>query len=173
MEIVTIILEGALEHQDSMGNHGVIRPGDVQRMSAGTGVVHSEYNHSKTEKVHLIQVWVQTKERNIRPSYEQKSFPDGIFKNKFHPVVTGKRSPESVYIHQNAAFLLGRFDKNRQVSRQTVTPGNGAFLFVIGGDVRLDGRDLKSGDAAALSDFERIDFSTNKPSHILLIEVPL
>lgn len=173
MEIVTIVLEGALEHQDSMGNRGVIRSGDVQRMSAGTGVVHSEFNHSKTEKIHLLQIWVQTKERNIRPSYEQKSFPDEIFKNKFYPVVTGKRNPESVYIHQNAAFLLGRFDKNRQVSHTAVTPGNGAFLFVIDGDVNLDGRSLKSGDAAALSDFDRIDLSTNKSSHLLLIETPL
>ena len=111
MEIVSIVLEGALEHKDSMGNHGIIKSGEIQRISAGTGISHSEFNHSGKDRVHFLQIWVIPKETGIKPSYEQKS--SELKKNKFIDAVSGGKNKDSIYMHQDANFSLGNFDKNK------------------------------------------------------------
>lgn len=169
MEIVTIVLEGALEHKDSMGNQGVIPAGDVQRMSAGTGVTHSEYNHSQSEQVHVLQIWVQPREKNITPSYEQKSF--SAEKNTLLPVVSGSDKEGALSINQDAEFLLGSVDK--AVAYTLTNPDHGVYVFVIRGRVSIGETQLKKGDAAGISETEQIKITASVPSKILLIEIPL
>src|SRR3989344_3753779 len=113
MEIISIVLEGALEHKDSMGNHGVIKAGEVQRISAGTGISHSEFNHSYKEKVHFLQVWIEPKETSLRPNYEQKRFD--LKNNKLTTIVSGSKNKNTTYINQDAYFLIGNFDKNKTI----------------------------------------------------------
>ncbi len=163
MEIVTIILEGSLEHKDSIGNHGVIKKDDVQRMSAGSGVTHSEFNHSKREKVHLLQIWIFSKEKDIKPSYEQKHFD--LEKNKLINIV-GK---DGVYIHQDATFLRGIFDKDIKVNYKVK---NNIFVFVINGDVNIDKYILTKGDSAEISEVGNLELNIKKNSDILIIDVP-
>jgi len=172
MEIVTFVLEGALEHKDSMGNEGIIKPGDIQRMSAGSGILHSEYNHSKTEPAHVLQVWVETKEMGIKPSYEQKSFSEEEKKNTLLKVVSGKKG-EAVYLHQNAAFFLGKLDKGKSVSHTVSSANQGTYVFVIEGAIEIEGKSLSSGDAAAITETKNIEIKAKEQSHVLAIEVPL
>jgi redox-sensitive bicupin YhaK (pirin superfamily) len=173
MEIVSVVLDGALEHKDSMGNHGIIPAGDIQRMSAGTGVTHSEFNHSKTDVVHFLQIWVYPKERNIKPSYEQRSFPPELRKNKLLPVVSGIKSEGSVYIHQDAAFLIGSLDEGVTVSHGINSPNHGVYVFVIKGGINIDGKNLGDGDAAGITDTDVVKIKANKETDVLVIEVPL
>ena len=162
MEIVTIILEGSLEHKDSIGNHGIIKKDDVQRMSAGSGVTHSEFNHSKKEKVHLLQIWIFSKEEDIKPSYEQKHF--NLDKNKFITIV-GK---DGVYIHQDAMFLRGIFDKDTKVNYKAK---NNVFVFVINGNVNVDKYVLTKGDSAEISEVGNLELNIKKNSDILIIDM--
>ncbi len=173
MEIVSIVLDGALEHKDSMGNHGIIPAGDIQRMSAGTGVTHSEFNHSKTDVVHFLQIWVYPKERNIKPSYEQRSFPPELRKNKLLPVVSGIKSEGSVYIHQDAVFLIGSLDEGVTVSHGINSPNHGVYVFVIKGGINIDGKNLGDGDAVGITDTDVVKIKANKETDVLVIEVPL
>ena len=173
MEIVSIVLEGTLEHKDSEGNHGLIPAGDIQKMSAGSGVSHSEFNHSKKDTVHFLQIWVHPKEKNITPSYEQKSFPSEARKNKLLPVVSGKKSKDVLYIHQDAAFFLGDFDRGITVSHRVSSAKHGLYVFVMEGAMSIDGKKIEDGDAAAITDTDSLDLITNKKTKILVIEVPL
>ena len=171
-EIVTIVLEGALEHKDSMGNKGIIKANEIQRMSAGTGIMHSEFNPSKKDKVHLLQIWIEPKENNIKPSYEQKNF----FKlkiNEFTSVVSGIRNNNSVYIHQNAYFSLGNFDADKEINYKLHNVKNGIFLFVIEGEINIENNLLKEGDTAEIQETSKVNFMTKKESKIIIIEVPL
>ena len=163
MEIVTIILDGSLEHKDSMGNHGVIEKNDVQRMSAGNGVTHSEFNHSKKDKVHLLQIWIFSKEENIKPSYEQRHFD--LEKNKLITVV-GKGG---IYIHQDATFLRGFFDKDIKVNYKAK---NNVFIFVISGNVNVDKYILINGDSAEINEVGNLELNIKKNSDILIMDVP-
>ncbi len=172
MEIVSIVLDGALEHKDSMGNHGIIPAGDIQRMSAGTGVTHSEFNHSKTDVVHFLQIWVYPKERNIKPSYEQRSFPPELRKNKLLPVVSGIKSEGSVYIHQDAVFLIGSLDEGVTVSHGINSPNHGVYVFVIKGGINIDGKNLGDGDAVGITDTDVVKIKANRETDVLVIEVP-
>jgi redox-sensitive bicupin YhaK (pirin superfamily) len=172
MEIVSIVLDGALEHKDSMGNHGIIPAGDIQRMSAGTGVTHSEFNHSKTDAVHFLQIWVYPRERNIKPSYEQRSFPPKLRKNKLLPVVSGIKSEGSVYIHQDAAFLIGSLDGGTAVSHRINSPEHGVYVFVIRGGINIGGKNLGDGDAAGITDTDVVKIKANRETDVLVIEVP-
>lgn len=172
MEIVTIVLEGALEHQDSQNNRGVIRPGDVQRMSAGSGIRHSEFNHSQTEKVHLLQIWVYPKERGITPAYEQKTFSKNL-ENRFVTLVSGEKNSESIYLHQDAVFSRGRFKAGTESSYQKKYAENGIYIFMIQGQAAVEDESLQTGDAASLTGLSTVLFSFQKDSDLLLIEVPL
>lgn len=171
MEIVTIVLEGSLEHRDSMNNQGIIRAGDVQRMSAGTGIRHSESNPSAQESVHFLQIWVFPKELGIEPSYEQKSFSEVDQHNRFLPIVTGVKSESAVYIHQDAIFFLGKLEADEELSHTLASKIRGVYLFVIKGEVECLEHVLKTGDAAAIRDVDKISLKARVPSHLLLIEV--
>lgn len=171
-EIVSIVLEGTLEHKDSIGNHGVINTGDIQRISAGTGISHSEFNHSGKEKVHFLQIWVQTKEKNMKPDYEQKSF-SRLKKNELVNVVCGKKKNDSIYIYQDVNFLMGNFDKDRTDSYKIDDPKHGFYVFVIDGNVDIENNQLKSGDSAEIKETNILKILTKEASRFLLIEVPL
>jgi len=151
MEIVSYVLEGALQHRDSMGTGSIIRPGDLQRMSAGTGVTHSEYNGSKTEPVHFLQIWLIPREAGIKPGYEQKGFDGGQRRGRLRVVASPDGHDESVTIHTDAVIYAGSFDGGESADLP-LGQSRYAWVQVIRGRVRVNGIDLKAGDGAALSD---------------------
>lgn len=173
MEIVTIVLEGLLEHKDSEGNHGLIKPGDVQRMSAGTGIRHSEFNHSKTEVVHLLQIWIHPEKRGLKPGYEQKFIAPENLKNHFQILVSAEQTKEALTFNQDARFSRGIFDAGRTVSYPAPKAGQGLYLFVISGEIDVRGETLRTGDAGLSSDGSPLDFRAIEKSDLLVIEVPL
>jgi redox-sensitive bicupin YhaK (pirin superfamily) len=150
MEIVSYVLEGALEHKDSMGNGSVIRPGDVQRMSAGSGVMHSEYNPSKTEPVHFLQIWLQPDQVGIAPSYEQKTFSREERRGRLR-LIASPQSPEAVTIHANALVYASVLQPGDRVEH-TVRPERHAWIHVAQGRVTAGGKDMGPGDGASTSD---------------------
>ncbi|RYU89331.1 pirin family protein [Mucilaginibacter terrigena] len=173
MEITTIVLEGAVEHKDSMGNKGIIKPGDVQVMSAGTGVVHSEYNPSQTEPAKALQIWVFPKVRNIQPRYDQKNFTEVMVQNQFTTMISPVKSDDTLWLNQDTTFSQGKFDAGQTVDYTIKTAGNGAYIFVIEGDVNIAGTALNKRDAIGVYDTEEFTIETNSESRILIIEVPM
>ncbi len=173
MEIVSIPLSGDLEHKDSMGNKTVIRQGDVQIMSAGTGIQHSEYNKNKDEKVNFLQIWVFPKERNIEPRYDQKTFtPEGRV-NKLQEVVTPAKDSEGVWINQDAWFHLGNLKKDFKTSYEVKKKGNGVYVFVLEGDVTIEGQSLNKRDGLGIWEVDKLDIEVKRDAEILLMEVPM
>ena len=173
MEIITIILDGALEHKDSMGTGSVIKNGEVQVMSAGTGITHSEMNASKDEKVSLLQLWIFPKERNIKPRYDQKNFPLEERKNELKTVVSGLGTEGTLYIHQDAAITLGHIEKGKELTYKNIKPGNGYYLFVIKGNINLLNEELKERDAMGISDAGEFTVKAAEESRFVIIEVPM
>jgi len=173
MEIVTLVFQGRLEHKDSIGNHGVIEAGDVQRMSAGSGLVHSEYNCSKMEGVHLLQVWIEPREKDIAPSYEQKKGILKSNKNQIVPIVSGAKEKNTIYIHQNSIFSFALLDPGISVSYEAFKKENGTFIFVVGGEINFNDIGLRNGDAAKVIGRQSIKLTAKKFSSCLLIEVPM
>jgi len=173
MEIVTIPLKGILEHKDSMGNTGQIKPGEIQAMSAGTGVFHSEYNGSKTEETKLFQVWIFPKVKDIEPRYEQKSFSAEDRQNKFQTIVSPEKSDKTMWINQDAFFALGNFDKGKASDYSFRHKGNGAYVMVMEGEVEIDGQKLSRRDAMGIWDTDKVSIKANSYSEILVIEVPM
>ncbi|HXA02638.1 MAG TPA: pirin family protein [Cytophagaceae bacterium] len=173
MEIVTIPLEGDLAHQDNMGNKSVIRKNDVQIMSAGTGVVHSEFNNSKTDYVKLLQIWIFPKIEDIKPRYEQKTYTHEDRKNKFQVVVSPDTNDGGVWINQDAYFSLGDFEKGKDTSYKIRKPENGAYIFILEGSVEINGEKLNRRDAIGISNFEKVDIKINENAEILLIDLPM
>jgi len=151
MEILSLVLEGGLQHEDSMGNGSIIRPDDVQLMSAGTGVTHSEFNASKTELVHFLQIWLLPNRRGIAPGYEQKSFPRAGRTGSFRLVASPNGRDGSVVIHSDAFLYLGAFDPG-QSADLPLAAGHAAWVQVARGKARVNGRELAAGDGASLSD---------------------
>ncbi len=151
MEIISYVLEGALQHRDSMGTGSVIRPGDVQRMSAGTGVTHSEFNASKSELVHFLQIWILPNRRGLDPSYEQRTFSDAEKRGRLRVVASPDGRDGSVTVHADAIVYAGVFDDGERASLE-LPRGRHAWIHVARGRVRANGRDLKEGDGAAVSD---------------------
>ena len=172
MEVVSIVLKGSLEHKDSMGNHGIIKAGEVQRMSAGSGIFHSEFNPSDKENGHFLQIWIEPKKRGIKPSYEQKNFSD-LEKNKLHTIVSGDKNKNVLYIHQDAVFLMGNFDKNKTIEYNLKNSNHIAYVFVLEGEIEIDKNKIKTGDSAEITGANTIQIKTNEKSNILVIEVPL
>ncbi len=173
MEIVTIILDGELEHKDSMGSGSVIRKGEVQVMSAGTGITHSEMNPSSNEKVNLFQLWIFPKERNIKPRYDQKEFPIEERKNKLETVASGFKTNGSLYIHQDAAITLGNVEKGKKLIYKNFKPGNGSYLLVINGKINLSGEELTTRDAIGVWEQDQFEISAEENSDFVIIEVPM
>ena len=173
MEIITIPLEGALEHKDSMNNIGVIEANEIQVMSAGSGVYHSEYNKNKDQSLNLLQIWVFPNKNNVTPRYDQKNIKDFKKVNSFYPIVTPNKNGPGMWIHQDAWFHLGEFDKKTRINYNINKKGNGVYVFSIEGSVQIDGESLEKRDALGVWDTESFDLFTNQNSRILLIEVPL
>jgi redox-sensitive bicupin YhaK (pirin superfamily) len=173
MEIITIPLEGALEHKDSMDNVGVIEADEIQVMSAGTGVYHSEYNKNKDQSVNLLQLWVFPHTQNVSPRYGQKSIKELKTPNAFYPIVTPNPDGPAMWIHQDAWFHLGEFDKETKVEYSVHKNGNGVYAFVIDGEGNIAGQDLSKRDALGIWDTQSFSISAKKDSRILLLEVPM
>lgn len=155
MEIVSYVLEGALEHKDSMGTGSVIRPGDIQRMSAGTGVRHSEYNASKTDPVHFLQIWIHPKDRGISPGYEQKTFSDDDKRGKLRVIASPNARDGSITIHADAEIHAGIFEAGHRTTYEPKT-GRSTWIHVASGAVKIAGEKLVEGDAAYTTDAEAI-----------------
>jgi len=173
MEIITIIIDGALEHKDSMGSGSVIEKGEVQVMSAGTGITHSEINPSNKDKVSLLQLWIFPKERNITPRYDQKKFPLEERKNQLKTVASGFNLKDSLYIHQDAAITLGHVEAGKEINYKNIKPGNGYYLFVISGKINLLDKELNERDAIGISKLEQFSIKADKESQFVIIEVPM
>ena len=174
MEIITIPISGALEHKDSMGSIGVIHAGEVQVMSAGSGITHSEYNHSKTEAANTLQIWLFPKERNIKPRYDQKNFNDVLKLNEFATLISpDKDKTDALWINQDATFSMGDFEAGQKVAYNFNTTGNGLYVFVIEGTAKIDGTTLNKRDGLGVYDTSSITIETEATSRILLMEVPM
>jgi len=173
MEIVTIPLKGSLAHKDSLGSEGVISPNEVQVMSAGSGIRHSEFNASATEEVNLLQIWVFPKERDIEPRYDQKKFNPAHSKNSFQTLVSPKSDGEAMWINQEAYFSIGNFDQGAKVSYTIKQPGNGAYVYLIEGEAKILDETLGRRDAIGIFDTEKFNIAATKNSKILIIDIPM
>ncbi len=171
MEILTYVLDGALEHKDSLGTGSVIRPGDVQRMSAGTGVMHSEFNPSRAEPVHLLQIWILPAKKGIAPSYEEKFFADDEKRNRLRLIASSDGRDESVTLHTNADVLAALIDDGSEV-RHELRPGRRAWVQVARGSVTLNGQDLRESDGAAVEGEPLLRIAAKKPSEVLVFDLP-
>ncbi|MDH4274507.1 MAG: pirin family protein [Gammaproteobacteria bacterium] len=171
MEIISYVLEGALKHQDSMGNGSVIRPGDVQRMSAGTGITHSEFNGSDREPVHFLQIWILPNQRGHTPSYEQKHFPENEREGRWRLLVSPDGREESLRMNQDAYLFGTRLDSEEQVD-YTPAIGRKLYVHVATGHIQLAGQTLQGGDGAFIADEAAIAVIAKAASEILLFDLP-
>ena len=173
MEIISIPLEGDLEHKDSMGNVAVIKEGDVQVLSAGTGITHSEYNKNKDKEVKFLQIWVFPKEKNVSPRYDQISIRDIEKDNEFYQVLSPSKDDQGVWINQDAWFNLGKFTKGISDQYKIKKTGNGVYVFVLEGEVEINGEQLSLRDGMGIWDTDSIDLTAVGDARVLLMEVPM
>lgn len=174
MEIITIPLKGDLEHRDSLGNTSVIKSGDIQVMSAGSGITHSEYNKNSDKAVELLQIWVFPNVMNVKSRYDQITLDPSERHNKLQQIVSPNANDEGVWIYQNAWFHLGRFEKGISINYALNNPENGVYVFVINGDVKIDGIELSERDGLGVSDTTGFVISSkSNNSEVLLMEVPM
>ena len=175
MEIITIPLEGGLKHRDSMGNEGVIGFGEVQVMSAGTGIMHSEMNASDNERAKTLQLWVFPEKENVEPRYDQKSFDLASKINTFVNVVSprDKNDGNALWVHQQTFFNLGIFESGTTVNYKVSIAKNGVYLFLIEGEIEVDNQILNKRDALGIINFEDFDIVVKQEAKILLVEVPM
>lgn len=170
MEILTYVLEGALEHRDSTGGGGVLRPGDVQRMSAGTGVTHSEFNHSANELLHFLQIWILPETSNLAPSYEEKHFPAAERQGMLCLLASRDGGGSSLRLNQDAQVFATIL--NGQKLKHVMGPGRSAWVQVARGTLQLNGNDLAAGDGAAIREESEIEFATGSTCELLLFDLP-
>jgi len=170
MEIITYMVSGALEHKDSLGTGSVIRPGEVQRMSAGTGIRHSEFNPSPTTPAHLLQIWLMPEQHGLTPSYEQKAFPEEERHNRWRLVASRDGRDGSVIIHQDAAMYVTNLDAGEEVNH-SLSRGRHAWLQIVRGRVTLNEEPLKTGDGAAVSDETALAVTANEPAELVLFDL--
>jgi quercetin 2,3-dioxygenase len=173
MEIVTIPFSGALQHKDSTGGQGIIKAGDVQIMSAGTGVQHSEANASATEPVTLFQVWVFPKERNIKPRYDQRNFDIAERVNKWQTIVSPLEADKALWINQDAKFSLTKLEAGKAIDYTNAFKGNGVFLVAINGAVKVGDINLNKRDAVGISEADNFTITATEDAELLAIEVPM
>ena len=173
MEIISIPLEGGLEHRDSMGTVAVIRKGDIQVMSAGTGIEHSEYNKSIDKPVKFLQIWIFPKSRNVKPRYDQITLNEEDRSNRFQQIISPDESDKGVWIHQDAWFHLGKFDKGVSAEYEIKKTGNGVYVFLLSGHVTVNGETLAARDGLGIWNTEKISLTTEQDAEILLMEVPM
>ncbi|HJV49395.1 MAG TPA: pirin family protein [Geothrix sp.] len=170
MEILTWVLSGALEHRDSLGTHGVIRPGEAQVMSAGTGIRHSEFNASDTEPVHFLQIWILPERAGLAPRYDQVAFPDEVLRNQLHLIASPDGAEGSVQVFQDVRVFAARLDAGHKVETD-LRPGRAGFLQVAAGAVTVNGVAMKAGDGARLEKERSIQVSADSPSEILFFDL--
>lgn len=168
MEIITYILEGSLQHKDSMGNTSVIKPGEIQRMTAGTGVTHSEFNPSDKEKVHLLQIWIFPNQKGLKPGYEQKQIDSQ--KNQLTLIASPDGRKDSVTLHQEALIYRGSFEKNQRLNYQIDTD-HGVWIQVARGSLALNDQNLKAGDGAAIEKESAVQINISSESEFLLFDL--
>ncbi len=174
MEIISIPLEGDLEHKDNMGNTTVIKSGDIQVMSAGTGVMHSEFNKNSDKLVKFLQIWVYPNRRNVTPRYDQITLDKTKSQNAFQQMLSPNADDEGVWIHQDAWFHLGRFEKGLETSYQIKKSGNGVYAFILKGSAEIEGQKLEERDGFGVWDIKNLNMkSTAEHTEILLMEVPM
>ena len=173
MEIITVILEGALQHSDSMGKRSVLEAGDVQRISAGEGIMHAEYNPSETKKTHGLQIWIEPKDSGIKPSYEHRRFSAVERKNRLQLLVSGNKEDKAVYMHQDAYILRGFLDEGKSAAYKLRDKKHGLYVFLIKGGIRIGNTKLQKGDAAGITDAASVKITAEKDADVLLIEVPM
>lgn len=173
MEIITIPLSGAIKHEDSMGNSAVVTTGEVQVMSAGTGVEHAEYNASETEDLTLFQIWILTAKHNAVPRYDQRRFDPARYHNMFRQVVGPMDTQDGLAIHQDARISLGRFDVGQEFTYLPITENHGIYFLVIDGEATVAGRRLGKRDALGVWEAEKIELKANTALYLLSIEVPM
>lgn len=174
MEIISIPLEGDLEHKDSMGNTTVIKKGDIQVMSAGTGIQHSEYNKNTDETVKFLQIWIFPNKRNVQPRYDQITLNQNDRKNKLQQILSPNPDDEGVWIHQDAWFHLGQLDKNTSIDYSIKKSGNGVYAFVIEGGFTINGTELSRRDGLGIWETDEFNITSKADgAEILLMEVPM
>jgi redox-sensitive bicupin YhaK (pirin superfamily) len=173
MEIISIPLEGDLEHKDSMGNTTVIKQGDVQVMSAGTGVFHSEYNKNQDQEVKFLQIWLFPNRKNVTPRYDQITLKDNQLKNQFHQILSPNADDEGVWLHQNAWFHMGNLEKGCDLAYDVKANGNGVYAFVLDGNVTINGQSLEKRDGFGMWDTDSINIIADDDAKILLMDVPM
>jgi len=174
MEIISIPLEGDLAHQDSMGNHTVIKHGDIQVMSAGTGVKHSEMNHNKDKPVKFLQIWVLPKKKDVTPRYDQITLNTANRINTLEQILSPNADDAGVWIHQDAWFHIGKFDLDFVTNYKVKKVGNGVYAFVLYGSFELAGQTLAERDALGITDFDQFELKAlTKDAEILLMEIPM
>ncbi|TAE75858.1 MAG: pirin family protein [Bacteroidetes bacterium] len=173
MEIISIPLEGDLEHKDSMGNVAIIKNGDIQVMSAGSGLAHSEKNKNHDAPVKFLQIWIYPKEKNVTPRYDQITLNANDRHNKLQQILSPNSDDEGVWIHQDAWFHLGKFDKNIETSYQIKKEGNGLYVFVLSGEVNIENQNLEPRDGFGVWDTKEVKIKANTETEILLMEVPM
>lgn len=173
MEIVTYVIDGELEHKDNQGNHGIIYPGEVQRMTAGSGIMHAESNNSKEKPLRLLQMWVFANKKSLMPSWEQKKFTKKEMMDKLVPVITPENSKDNntLHIHQNATFYLASLTAQGQVTHK-LGSARQAYLFVIDGKMKFGNYDMQTRDAAMISQEDKIKIQAKIPTDLILIDLP-
>jgi redox-sensitive bicupin YhaK (pirin superfamily) len=173
MEIISIPLEGGLEHQDSMNNVAVIKNGDIQAMSAGTGIYHSEYNNDRAQRVKFLQIWVYPDKKNVEPRYDQITLNPDDRHNKLQQILSPNPDDQGVWIHQNAWFHLGKFDKGVSADYTINGAGNGVYVFVLNGNVKIGDQLLNARDGFGIWDTDKFLITADTDSEFLLMEVPM
>ena len=171
MEIITYVISGALEHKDSVGNKGIIHPGEVQVMSAGTGIEHSEANASPTEPLRLLQLWLFPRTKGLKPRWEQKQFTPDQRAGKLLPVVSDGSIADSLQIDQDATIFVSELKPGQSVTYES-KPGRHAYAFIITGAATLNGNELKSGDQARIEGETKMEFTANAATHLILLDLP-
>lgn len=173
MEIISIPLEGALQHQDSIGNKGVIRTGEIQVMSAGTGIQHSEYNADTDEAVKFLQIWLFPNARNVTPRYDQQTIPTEGRNNSFQQILSPDKADEGVWIHQDAWFHLADLSEGSEITYTLKNAENGVYIFVLEGELSANHEDLKRRDGFGIWEVQQVNFRAITQSSILVMEVPM
>jgi len=173
MEIVTYLIEGELEHRDNFGNRGIIRPGEVQRMSAGTGIMHAEYNHSKEKPLRLLQMWVLANKKDLKPSWEQRRFTKEQQTNTLLPIVVPESSDseDALKIHQDATFYLSTISPQSTI-QHVINDGRMAYIFVINGEVEINGKPLQTRDAVMIENEKTVSIVAQRQAELIVIDLP-
>ncbi|HEU0137204.1 MAG TPA: pirin family protein, partial [Flavobacterium sp.] len=173
MEIISIPLEGDLEHKDSIGNTTVIKNGDIQVMSAGTGVTHSEYNKNQDQDVKFLQIWIIPNKQNVAPRYDQITLEQSDRHNKLQQIISPNQGESGVWIHQDAWFHIGKFDAGISTDYTVRKSGNSLYVFVLNGQINVQGQDLEARDGFGITEFQSVSIHATTDAEFLLMEVPM